>query len=131
MTNKYQRTRQDHSRETAEDYVELVAELIEKNGEARAVDLADILGVSPVTVGKTLQRLDREGYVVTRRYRSIFLTDKGKELALQSMSRHEMVLAFLLKIGVPPEIAEIDVEGIEHHVSAETLAAMRRTIESK
>lgn len=129
MTNKYQRTRQDHSRETAEDYVELVAELIEKNGEARAVDLADILGVSPVTVGKTLQRLDREGYVITRRYRSIFLTDKGKELARESMNRHELVLAFLLKIGVPTEIAEIDVEGIEHHVSEETLAAMRRTIE--
>lgn len=123
--NRFRRTREDHSRETAEDYVELVSNLISELGEARAVDLATRLGVSPVTVGKTLQRLHREGYVLVKPYRSIFLTEKGKELAEQSQNRHDLVLKFLIKLGVSPEAAEIDTEGIEHHVSEKTLVAMQ------
>lgn len=124
--NRFERTRQDHSLETAEDYVELIARLIEETGEARAVDLASRLGVSPVTVGKTIKRLVREGYVTSEPYRSIFLTAKGKRLAKESEERHAIVLDFLISLGVPVKTAEADAEGIEHHVSAETLAAMKR-----
>jgi DtxR family manganese transport transcriptional regulator len=124
--NRFERTRQDHSLETAEDYVELIALLIDETGEARAVDLASRLGVSPVTVGKTIKRLVREGFVTSEPYRSIFLTTKGKRLAKESEERHAVVLNFLLALGVPDKTAEIDAEGIEHHVSAETLAAMKR-----
>ena len=126
--NRFQRTRLDHSRETAEDYVELVDALIQDRGEARAVDLADRLGISAVTVSKTVQRLQREGYLTAQPYRSIFLTDKGRSLAAHSRERHETVLEFLRAIGVPEAIAESDTEGIEHHVSEETLEAMRRFI---
>lgn len=125
-TNRYQRTRQDHSREKAEDYVELIDSLIRESGEARAVDLADVLGISHVTVSKTVQRLQREGYVKSQPYRSIFLTDKGAELALASRQRHALVRDFLLALGVEQEIAEADAEGIEHHVSSQTLAAMKK-----
>jgi DtxR family manganese transport transcriptional regulator len=128
-TNRYERTRQDHARETAEDYVELIDALIRERGEARAVDLADRLGVSPVTVGKTIQRLRREGFVTAEPYRSIFLTEAGRSLAAASLARHQMVLAFLAKLGVPSAVAEADAEGIEHHVSAQTLEAMRRFVE--
>lgn len=124
-TNRYQRTRDDHSREKAEDYVELIDSLIKETGEARAVDLAERLGISHVTVSKTVQRLQREGYVTTQPYRSIFLTEKGRELAEASRSRHELVVNFLLALGVPADVAEVDAEGIEHHVSEATLAAMR------
>lgn len=124
--NRFQRTREDHSRERAEDYVELIDALIRENGEARAVDLAQRLGVSHVTVSKAVQRLQREGLVTAQRYRSIFLTEKGAELAAASQARHELVLDFLRAIGVSEEVANVDAEGIEHHVSDETLEAMRR-----
>lgn len=124
-TNRFQRTRDDHSRERAEDYVELIEGLTRETGEARAVDLASRLGISHVTVGKTIQRLQREGYVVTQPYRSIFLTPKGAELAAAARQRHGLVHEFLVALGVPEPIAEIDTEGIEHHVSEETLEAMK------
>lgn len=124
--NRFQRTREDHSREVAEDYVELIDSLIKECGEARAVDLADHLGISHVTVSKTVQRLQRDGYVKSQPYRSIFLTEKGTALAAEARERHALVHDFLLAIGVDEETAEVDTEGIEHHVSATTLEAMRR-----
>jgi DtxR family manganese transport transcriptional regulator len=125
-TNPYQRTRDDHSRERAEDYVELIDDLIRETGEARATDLAARLGISHVTVSKTVRRLVRDGYVTVQPYRSIFLTDEGQAMADASRARHALVLAFLVKLGVPPDVAEIDAEGIEHHVSSETLEMMAR-----
>jgi DtxR family manganese transport transcriptional regulator len=117
-------TRRAHAQERAQDYVEAIAELIKGSGEARAVDLARILGVSHVTVVRTIGRLQREGLVTSQPYRSIFLTPQGEELARQSRKRHETVLNFLRELGVPGHIAQRDAEGIEHHVSPETLLAM-------
>lgn len=129
--NRYQRTREDHSRENAEDYVELIDSLIIETGEARAVDLADRLGVSHVTVSKTVRRLQREGLVTMQPYRSIFLTDSGRAIAQASRERHELVHSFLIAVGVPAEVAETDAEGIEHHVSTETLDAMKRFLAAR
>jgi len=112
--------------ETAQDYAEAIADLTAVHGEARAVDLARRLGVSHVTVIRTVARLRRDGYLSTRPYRSIFLTSKGSRLAEESRRRHEIVLAFLRRLGVPDGIAQSDAEGIEHHVSPETLAAFKR-----
>lgn len=122
----FQRVRDDHGMEIAEDYVELISDLIEINGEARLVDLASQLGVSRPTVNATIQRLQKEGFVDSKPYRSIFLTDKGRELADWSRARHKVVLEFLHAIGVPPEIAEADAEGMEHHVSDATLRAFEK-----
>jgi len=122
----FQRVRDDHSVEIAEDYVELISDLIEIIGEARLVDLASQLGVSRPTVNATIQRLQKEGYVDSKPYRSIFLTDKGRELADWSRARHKVVLEFLHAIGVPPETAEADAEGMEHHVSDATLRAFEK-----
>ncbi len=130
-TNRFQRTRDDHRLERAEDYVELIDSLIQQVGEARAVDLADRLGISHVTVSKTVQRLQRDGYVTSQPYRSIFLTPKGTELAHAARVRHALVHGFLIALGVDEENAEADAEGIEHHVSAQTLDAMRQFLEAK
>lgn len=124
----FDRMRQARQTEIAEDYVELIADLIAEEGEARAVDLAERFGVSHATVNKTLARLGREGLVQTRPYRSIFLTDAGAEVARRSRRRHQIVLGFLKAIGVPSETAAIDAEGIEHHVSEETLAVFERIL---
>jgi DtxR family transcriptional regulator, manganese transport regulator len=125
------RTRLEHAAETAQDYAEAIADLSALHGEARAVDLARRLGVTHVTVVRTVARLQRDGYVSTRPYRSIFLTEKGARVAEESRRRHEIVVAFLRGLGVPEEIAQTDAEGIEHHVSPETLSAFKRHTSSR
>ncbi|KXU35538.1 hypothetical protein AXK11_05975 [Cephaloticoccus primus] len=119
-------TREAHSRETVEDYVEAIADLVETTGEARVTDLARLLGVSHVTVNRTIARLQRDGFVSSQPYRAIFLTDTGKKIAVESKARHQTVENFLRAIGVPAAVAQKDAEGIEHHVSRETLAAFQR-----
>ena len=123
------RTRRDHSQELAQDYVELIADLIEEHGEARVVDLARRLGVTHVTVNRTIQRLQRAGFVSAEPYRAIFLTTAGQRLARESRERHDLVVRFLVALGVPAAVAESDAEGIEHHVSRETLRAFRQYLE--
>ena len=125
---KFERIRRAHQSEIAEDYVEMIAELIDETGEARAVDLAQRFGVTAPTVNATIQRLQREGLAETRPYRSIFLTQAGRELAEACRQRHQLVRDFLVHIGVEAEIAEEDAEGLEHHVSTETLAAFRKAL---
>ena len=124
------RTRQEHAQETAQDYVELIAELIARTGEARVIDIARSLGVTHVTVARTIQRLQREGLVTSLPYRSIFLTDDGRKLSEEARARHSLVVAFLRSIGVPEAVAQADAEGIEHHVSKETLAAFTKHIKA-
>lgn len=126
VAERFARVRQANQSELAEDYVEMIDDLIAECGEARAADLADRFGVSPGTVARTIQRLARDGLVESQPYRSIFLTALGKKVADDVRSRHRLVRDFLVTIGVSPEAAELDAEGIEHHVGDETLAAFRR-----
>ncbi len=112
--------------EIAEDYVELIADLIEDGGEARQVDIAARLGVAQPTVAKMLKRLAEDGLVAQKPYRGAFLTEAGQALALRSRERHRLVEQFLLALGVTPETARRDTEGLEHHVSEETLEAFAR-----
>ncbi|MEI6083445.1 MAG: manganese-binding transcriptional regulator MntR [Verrucomicrobiota bacterium] len=123
ITVNPRRARADHSHETAQDYVEMIAEMIRKTGEARVIDLARRLKVTHVTVSRTIQRLQRAGLVTALPYRSIFLTEAGRKLAEESRRRHEIVVEFLTSLGVPAAAAHADAEGLEHHVSKETLAA--------
>ncbi len=111
--------------ELAEDYVEAIADILEVSGTCRAVDLAQQFQVSHVTVNRTIGRLERDGYVTTAPYAPIQLTKAGRRLAEASQQRHEVVFQFLIAIGVSEAGAATDSEGIEHHVSPETLAAMK------
>lgn len=126
QAERFRRVRDAHLTEVAEDYVELIADLIEQTGEARVVDLADRLGVTKSTVNNTVQRLQRDGLLSSKPYRSIFLTPKGQALAATSRERHGLVREFLIALGVDPETADADAEGIEHHVSSATLDAFRK-----
>lgn len=122
---RFQRVRDAHQTEIAEDYVELIAKLIDETGEARLVDLADWLGVSKATVNNTIQRLQRDGLVTSKPYRAIFLTEEGKALAQMSQERHRLVRDFLIALGIDARTADADAEGIEHHVSDATLDKFR------
>jgi len=125
------KTRAEHASEIFEDYVEAIADLISELGESRVVDLAKRLGVTHVTVNHTISRLQKSGLVRSQPYRAIFLTEKGRLLAERCKHRHETVTAFLVSLGIPADIAEKDAEGIEHHVSPETLAAFRKNLKSQ
>ena len=118
--------RKAHQMETAEDYVELIADLIAEKGEARVVDLAEGFGVSHATVNKIILRLNKEGYVTNRPYRSLFLTAEGEKLAKICKERHDVVYKFLRALGVDDRTAQLDAEGVEHHISEKTLTAFRK-----
>ena len=127
-SHRFNKLRAAHQTELAEDYVEMIYELINEKGEARSVDLAERFGVSNPTVNASIQRLQKDGFVESKPYRSIFLTKKGEELAKFCKNRHDIVYKFLLSIGVKEETAHSDAEGIEHHVSIETLDAFKKLI---
>jgi DtxR family transcriptional regulator, manganese transport regulator len=122
----HERTRRAHASETAEDYVEAIADITASRGACRATDLAQQFAVSHVTVKRIVDRLQREGLVKTEPYRPIELTSTGKRLARKSRERHQIVFRFLIAIGVDEVTAAIDAEGIEHHVSPTTLQRFKK-----
>ena len=122
----FKKERDAHKTENTEDYLEIIAELLNSKGEARIVDIANELDIAQATANKTIQRLQNQGFVKKEPYRSIFLTLKGQELASISKKRHIVVLTFLKKLGIDPRTAEADAEGIEHHVSDKTLKKMEQ-----
>ena len=126
----FERTRHDHACETAEDYVETIDDMIAAHGECRVTQLADAFGVSHVTALKIVRRLERDGLATTESRKPIELTPRGRRLAKRCRERHDTVYRFLLAIGVSERTAAIDSEGIEHHVSPQTLKRMREITES-
>lgn len=126
QARRFGRARVQRSAALLEDYAELIADLLAADGEARPTDIARRLGVSHVTVVKAITRLKREGLATARPYRGVFLTQEGEALAKRVRTRHRLVVDLLLAVGVPPEDAETDAEGIEHHVSPRTLEAFAR-----
>ena len=123
---RFERIRRAHQKEVAEDYVEMIAELITEFGEARISDLAARFGVSAPTVNATIQRLEREELVITAPYQPIILSDKGQELAKSCSQRHAVVRDFLIAIGVDQITADADAEGMEHHISDKTLSVFKQ-----
>ncbi|MGA2568210.1 MAG: manganese-binding transcriptional regulator MntR [Pseudolabrys sp.] len=131
QARRFGKTRSAQSGALLEDYVELIADLLNTNGEARPTDVARRFGVSHATAIKTIARLKREGLATGRPYRGVFLTQEGQKLATRVHARHRLVVDVLLALGVPAEAAEADAEGIEHHVSEATLKAFAQFLASR
>ncbi|KGX83653.1 transcriptional regulator MntR [Pontibacillus marinus] len=100
-----------------EDYIEQIYMLIEDKGYARVSDIAENLQVHPSSVTKMVQKLDRDQYLNYEKYRGLILTAKGKKIGKRLVYRHELLEQFLNIIGVDKENIYDDVEGIEHHLS--------------
>ena len=122
----FKKVRDAHKTENTEDYLEIIADLLNTKGEARIVDIASKLDIAQATANKTIQRLQNQGFIKKEPYRSIFLTLKGQEVASVSKKRHIIVLTFLKNLGLDARTAEADAEGIEHHVSNKTLKKMEQ-----
>ncbi len=127
----HRRTRRAKESAVVEDYVELVADLYEQQGEVRAVDIVRRLGVTHATVTKMIGRLKEMGLVTAEPYRAVFLTEEGWRLARECRRRHRLVVDFLRALGVPEEVARTDAEGIEHYCSRETLEAFDRLLRER
>ena len=125
---RFRQAREGRRLAVIEDYVELIADLIDHSGAARQVEIAARLGVAQPTVAKMLKRLHAEGFVLQEPYRGVALTAAGRDLAEESRARHRIVEDFLLALGVSAATARCDAEGIEHHVSQETLDALARAL---
>ncbi|AFJ62658.1 transcriptional regulator MntR [Bacillus sp. CN2] len=100
-----------------EDYIEQIYMLIEEKGYARVSDIAEALAVHPSSVTKMVQKLDKDEYLIYEKYRGLVLTSKGKKIGKRLVYRHELLEQFLRIIGVDEEKIYNDVEGIEHHLS--------------
>jgi len=125
----FKKVRADHASETAQDYVEAVSDIVHRHGVCRVKHLVEHMGVSHVTVSRIISRLQDEQFVETEHHRPIRLTAKGERLAAASRRRHEIVLQFLLALGVPESEAGSDAEGIEHHVGSATLQSMEQFLQ--
>src|SRR2546422_11340582 len=107
--------------QSVEDYLERIHELIEEKGYARVVDIASSLDVKQGSVTSMVQKLDELGYVNYEKYRGLVLTEKGKAVATRIQKRHETLSRFFSLFGLDAETQRQDIEGIEHHLSAETV----------
>ncbi|WP_417678439.1 manganese-binding transcriptional regulator MntR [Pseudodonghicola sp.] len=129
--DRFNQARAAQSVAILEDYAEMIGDLMEEMGEARITDIAKRMGVTHPTATKAVARLKREGLAISRPYRGVFLTDEGLALADRVRARHRVVVAVLVALGVPPETAELDAEGMEHHVSQATLEAFESFLDSR
>jgi len=104
-----------------EDYLEVIYDLIQTKGYARAIDIAQRLDVKTPSVTGMIQKLDGMGLLVYERYRGLTLTDEGERMARYTKQKHELIVKFLRTLGIEEKIANEDAEGIEHHVHKNTL----------
>ncbi|GAK39890.1 transcriptional regulator MntR [Paenibacillus urinalis] len=112
-----------------EDYLERIYKLIDEKGYARVSDIAEGLEVHPSSVTKMIQKLDKDEYLIYEKYRGLVLTPKGKKIGKRLMDRHELLEEFLTMIGVKNENIYTDVEGIEHHLSWDSITCIETLVE--
>ena len=112
-----------------EDYLEAIYDLIQTKGYARAVDIAEQLGVTTPSVTGMIQKLDSMGLVVYVRYRGLTLTEKGGKIAKFTQQKHASIVKFLRILGIEEKTAQLDAEGIEHHVHKVTLNRIEQFVD--
>ena len=122
------KTKKTSSTTSEEDYLEVIAELVELKGYATTLDISRFMNVSPPSVTKMLQKLDESGYLEYEKYHGINLTEKGKQTANTIRQKHGILLDFFEILGVGIDIANQDIEGIEHHLNPKTIRQLRKFI---
>lgn len=111
-----------------EDYLEVIAELVELKGYATTLDISRYMDVSAPSVTQMLKRLDEAGYLKYEKYRGINLTPDGEDIAEGIRQKHDTLIEFLGMLGIEHETASRDAEGIEHHLDPETTRQLRKFV---
>jgi Mn-dependent DtxR family transcriptional regulator len=114
---------------TVEDYLERILDLINTKGYARVADIALGLKISQASVTNMVQRLDAEGLLKYEKYRGLVLTRAGETLARNIMRRHQLLTDFFRMLGLEEEVIYRDVEGMEHHISPQTMQAIETLVD--
>ena len=122
------KTRKVTSTTREEDYLEVIAELVELKGYATALDISRFMNVSPPSVTKMLQKLDEKKYLEYEKYHGINLTNMGRHVADSIRRRHSTLLEFFEILNIGKEIANQDTEGLEHHLNPKTIRQLRKYI---
>ena len=122
--------RKQHSSELAQDYVEAIYEILKADAVVTITALQKVFGVSHVTVIRSLKRIHEQGLTTGTKSKQIQLTDTGLALAESAAEKHQLVKQLFIQLGVQEEQADADAEGAEHHLSNETIEAIRRFLES-
>ncbi len=110
--------------ESAEDYLEAILMLKEKNGQVRSIDIADLLEVTKPSVSNAVKRLREKGYIEMDASSFITLTDTGYEIARNVYERHQTITDLFVSLGVDREIAQEDACRIEHILSEQSYKAL-------
>jgi len=111
-----------------EDYLEVIAELVELKGYATTLDISRFMNVSPPSVTKMLQKLDEKKYLEYEKYHGINLTNMGKQVADTIRRKHRILLEFFDILNVGQGIDYQDTEGLEHHLNPKTIRQLRKYI---
>jgi Mn-dependent DtxR family transcriptional regulator len=122
------KTKKTSSTISEEDYLEVIAELVELKGYATTLDISRFMNVSPPSVTKMLQKLDEKKYLEYEKYHGINLTDIGKQVADTIRRKHSILLEFFEILNVGKGIANQDTEGLEHHLNDKTIRQLRKFI---
>lgn len=116
------------SGQNMEDYLERIHELIEAKGYARPIEIASALGIKPSSVTKMMRRLHEQGFAVYEKHRGLVLTEAGTRVALRIRRRHKTVSEFLRILGIDEDLLQKDTEGMEHHISSQTIARLEKLV---
>ena len=112
--------------ESAENYLETIYRLSKELPVVRSVDVANELGYKKSSVSIALKNLREKNHITVTDAGYIYLTDTGKEIAEMIYERHEVLSSWLIKLGVPADIASEDACKLEHVLSKETYDALKR-----
>ena len=122
------KTKKTSSTISEEDYLEVIAELVELKGYATTLDISRFMNVSPPSVTKMLQKLDEKKYLEYEKYHGINLTNIGKQVADTIRRKHSILLEFFEILDVGKDIANRDTEGLEHHLNDKTIRQLKKFI---
>lgn len=125
----HERVRQQHASEISQDYVEAIYEIESREEIVKVSALQQVFGVSHVTVIRTLKRIKEQGLISGTKSKEISLTNKGRKIAEKAAAKHDLLKRFFVTLGVSETQADADAEGAEHHLSEETLNAIKTFLE--
>lgn len=117
------------SEESVEDYLETILVLSQKMPQIRSIDIANELHYSKPSVSVAMKNLKGKEYIVISEDGHISLTPQGKQLAETVYERHALLSNWLIKMGVDPVIAAEDACKMEHDISPESFAAIKKFVE--
>ena len=117
--------------ESAENYLEAILIIHNRQGNVRSIDIANELGFSKPSVSVAMKNLRTNGYIEVDKEGFITLLDKGREIADKIYERHTLLSTWLVRMGVSTEVAAEDACRIEHVISAETFERLKEHVSTQ